>query len=114
VLAVIGVYGVVSYATAQRTHEIGVRIALGARPAGIVAQVLRQGAWLVAAGIAVGIGAAAAMGHAAAAVLGSAGSAGALLTAGAAAVLAATALVACLLPARRAVSTDPLVALRQE
>src|SRR6185437_14484049 len=114
VLAVIGVYGVVSYATAQRTHEIGVRMALGARPGNILGQVLRQGAGLVAGGVGLGVVAALGMGRAAAAVLGGVGGAGVGLTLAAGALLTLTALAACLLPARRALATDPLAALRQE
>src|SRR5204862_367442 len=69
ILAVIGVYGVVSYGAAQRTHEIGIRVALGAEPVQVLAMILRQGVWLVSAGVLSGLVAASVFTHLTAGVL---------------------------------------------
>lgn len=114
VLAVVGVYGIVSYTTAQRTHEIGMRLALGARRSNILGLVLRQGGLLVGAGMVVGLAVALGLGHAAANFLVGVGGADPLTFVSVTAVLAAAAFVACLLPARRATTVDPAVALREE
>jgi predicted permease len=111
-IAVVGVYGVVSYAASQRTREVGVRMALGATPANVLKLILRQGWRLIAAGLAAGV------------ILGW------LLTSGIGhifhgdtsvlvffitpALLAATGIFACYIPARRAMRADPIVALRYE
>ena len=113
-LAVVGVYGVVSYGAAQRMREMGIRVALGAGARDILALVLSQGAWLVVTGIAIGL-------------LGAAGVARTLSRffymvdaldtgtfAAVTALLAMVALVACYLPARRATRVDPIVVLRHD
>ena len=114
ILAVIGVYSVVSYATTQRTHEIGIRMALGAAPRDILAMVLRQSLLVVMIGIAVGL---------AAALVGTRGLASLLVgirpsdpvTFGVVLILlSGVALLACWIPARRATRVSPLVALRYE
>jgi len=113
VLAIVGVYGVVSYAASQKTHEIGVRMALGAQPLDILGMIFREGFLIVAVGLAVGIAGALAAGR----VVGS------FLTVSAhdpvtyifvTGVLAVVALAACFIPARRAMRVDPMVALRYE
>jgi predicted permease len=113
-LAVIGVYGVVSYGAAQRTREIGIRMALGAEPGHVRALVLGQGLLLVIAGVAVGLAAASATARFAARYVLLAGTVEAWTIAAITALLAAIALLACYLPARRAMRVDPLVALRHE
>ncbi len=113
-LAVIGVYGVVSYGAAQRTHEIGVRMALGAQPRDIRSLVLRQGVALVAGGVAAGLTAAAAMTRLTSRFVLLVSSTDPLTFVGVTALLGAIALWACYIPARRAMKVDPLVALRHD
>jgi putative ABC transport system permease protein len=113
-LACIGVYGVLAYAVSRRTHEIGVRLALGARPADVVRLVLRRGAALGLVGAALGVLLSVAVGGALRGVLYGIepGEPGPLFaTAG---VLLAVVLAASLLPARRAAGVDPIAALRAE
>jgi ABC-type antimicrobial peptide transport system permease subunit len=113
ILAVVGVYGVISYAASQQTHEIGIRMALGARPVSVLGMILRQGLLIVGIGLAIGIGAA----LAAASLVGSflAVSATDPLTyVTVSAILTMVALAACYVPARRAMGVDPMVALRHE
>jgi predicted permease len=112
-LAAIGVYGVTSFAVAQRTREIGVRIALGAQRDDILSLVLKQGMGLVTVGIAAGLLLAFAAGRSLASFLyGIRGTDPGTFVA-VPLILAAVALVACLVPARRAMRLDPLAALRQ-
>ncbi|HXW55710.1 MAG TPA: FtsX-like permease family protein [Candidatus Cybelea sp.] len=113
-LATIGLYGTISYAVSRRTHEIGIRMALGAKPGDISRMVLNQGMKLVGLGLGIGI----------ALSLGATRLAHDLIfgvrpddpwtLASAAALLAAVALLACYLPARRAARVAPLVALHHE
>jgi len=114
ILAAVGVYGVLAYTTRQRTHELGIRMALGAEPRGIFALVLRQGAVLAASGIAVGLALSFVLTRALANVLFGVSPADPLTYAAVSGVLIAVALVACYLPARRAAKVDPMVALRYE
>jgi putative ABC transport system permease protein len=113
-LAVVGVYGVVSYAASQRKREIGIRMALGAQRQSIFALVIRQAAVLVGSGVAVGALAALAVTRILASLLFGVHSYDPLTYAGVAALLMAAALIACYIPARRAVRVDPMVALRYE
>jgi predicted permease len=113
VLSVVGVYGVISYSATQRTQEIGVRMALGARPADILWMVLRQGSLIVAAGLALGLGCSFLAGRLVRNFLVVSPS-DPLTYAVVSSVLALVALVACYIPARRSTGVDPLVALRQE
>ena len=112
-LAIVGVYGVISYAASQKTHEIGIRMALGAQPEDILKLILRQGLVIVAVGLGLGVMAALAVGR----VVGN------FLTVSpmdpvtyltVSALLMIVALVACYVPARRAMQVDPMVALRYE
>jgi len=114
VLAVVGVYGVVSYVTSQRTHEIGIRMALGAAPNQIEKMVLRQGFVIVAIGLALGLVAAAAAGNLAKTFLLNISPTDSLTYCTVSLVLAAVALTACWIPARRATKVDPMIALRYE
>jgi len=111
-LAVIGIYGVIAYSVAQRTHEIGVRMALGARRANVLNLVLRQGARLAAAGIAVGLTGAFAFTRLMRALLFDTSVQDAFTFGVMAAGLFAVALVASLIPAYRATRIDPVSALR--
>jgi macrolide transport system ATP-binding/permease protein len=113
-LAVVGVYGLMSYSVSRRTREVGVRIALGARPAGVLAMILKQGMRVAAAGLAIGTLAAFALTRFAAALLYDVSPTDAPAFLAAIALLAASALAACYLPARRAAGVDPLRALRWE
>jgi ABC-type antimicrobial peptide transport system permease subunit len=114
VLAGVGLFGVLSYAVTQRTREIGVRMALGARAADVLGMVVRQGMKLTAIGLGVGVAAALAATRALSGLLFGVGAADPLTYAVLAAALAAVALLACWLPARRAARVDPMVALRSE
>jgi putative ABC transport system permease protein len=113
-LGTVGIYGVMSYIVSQRTGEIGVRLALGAEPATIATQVLRQGGLVTLAGIAVGLAAAFAGASAIASVLYGISPRDPAVFAGTAIALLAVALLACWLPARRAARLSPLSALRAE
>ena len=114
VLAAVGIYGVMAYTVAQRTREVGIRMALGARPAAVLAMVLGDGMRLVALGLALGAAAALALGRVVSSLLYGVGAADPLTYALIAAGLAAVALLAIVLPARRAMRVDPMVALRAE
>jgi putative ABC transport system permease protein len=112
--AAIGVYGVISQTVAQRTNEIGIRMALGAPESSVWRMVLRQGLAPVVAGLIVGLTGSLAAGRLIAGMLYGVGAADPLVFAGVAAVLLLAATAACILPARRATHVDPLVALRYE
>jgi predicted permease len=114
VLALVGVHGVLSYAVAQRTREIGVRVALGADGASVRALVLGDGVRLLAVGLALGLAGAFALSQLMATLLYGVGARDPATFAGVAALVAAVALVASWLPARRAGRVDPMVALRAE
>jgi putative ABC transport system permease protein len=117
-LAAVGIYGVMAHTVAQRTHEIGLRVALGAQPAQVRAMVIRQAAVLVGAGVAVGLAAAVGLQLALASSLTGLFYGGTLsqpvLLAGVAVVVTLTALVATAIPVRRATRVQPTVALRSE
>jgi len=113
-VAAVGLYGVMSYAVSQRTHEIGIRIALGANNSDVLRLVIRQGMRLVAAGIVLGMAGAAAASQVVKGLLYGVSALDPMAFAGVSLFLAAVALLACWLPARQAAKVDPLVALRHE
>jgi len=106
--------GLVAYGVSQRTKEIGIRMALGARPAHVLAVILRQFSVPVAAGLLAGVGAAAALSQILRQLLYGVGNLDPIAYLGAIAVFAVTVAVAALLPARRALRVDPMRALRYE
>jgi putative ABC transport system permease protein len=114
VLAVVGIYGVMGYAVTQRTHEIGVRMALGARRGEVVRMVVRQGMATAAAGIAVGAAAAFGVTRVLDSLLYETAPTDGPTFGVVSSVLAAAAFLACCLPALRASQVDPVVALRYE
>ena len=114
ILAAIGLYGLISYSVAERTNEIGIRMALGARPVDVLKMVLAQGAKLALAGAVVGIIAGILLMRAMASVLYGVSFADPISFAGAAILLFVVALFACYVPARRATRVDPMIALRYE
>jgi putative ABC transport system permease protein len=114
ILAAIGVYGVISYGVAQRTQEIGIRMALGARHADVLAMVVRHGAVLAGIGLAVGLGGALALSRLLSCLLFQVSATDPPSFASGTVVLIAVAVLAAALPARRAARTDPMVALRNE
>ena len=111
-MGVVGIYGVLSFSARQRTREIGLRVALGARRGNIVRLILGEGMTIVALGIGLGVAAAAALGRILTSLLFETRSADPLVFAIAAPLLVATAALACYLPARRAAAVDPAEALR--
>jgi ABC-type antimicrobial peptide transport system permease subunit len=114
VLAAIGLYGVVSYAVAQRTREFGLRVALGASPEQVTKLVLRRGLFLAGVGAAIGVVLALAASRVMKAMLFGVSTADPLAFAAAVTVLISVALLAIYIPARRATKVDPMVALRYE
>jgi predicted permease len=114
ILAIVGVYGVVSYAATQRTQELGVRMALGASPRQVLALLLKQGAQLVAAGVLFGLAGAWALTRAMSHMLVGVSPSDPLTYLSVVAVLSSVTLLACWIPARRAMRVDPMVALRYE
>jgi putative ABC transport system permease protein len=114
ILAVVGVYGVVSFAASQRTREMGIRMALGASSRDILRLVWLQGARLVITGIVIGTAAAWALTRAMTHLLADVSASDPITYLTVAIILAAVAFLACYIPARRAVSVDPMIALRYE
>jgi ABC-type antimicrobial peptide transport system permease subunit len=114
VLAAVGLYGVTAYGVEQRTSEIGVRMALGADRGSVVAMVLREAFWQVGIGLALGIPAAIGAGHLIASQLFGVRPWNPLMLSAATLLLGLSALVAAVIPARRAMRVDPMVALRYE
>jgi len=113
-LAGLGIYGVISYLVSERTHEIGIRLTLGAQSRNILRMVLRQGLGLAIAGAAVGLVCALIVSHLMAGLLYGVRPTDPLTFAGVALLLIGVALLACYIPARRAIRVDPLVALRHD
>jgi putative ABC transport system permease protein len=114
ILAMVGIYGVISYAVSQRTREFGVRMALGAQPGNILRMVVREGMLLVMAGIALGVGGALALGRVLQSLLFEVKPTDPTTFMGVAILLTLVALAACWIPARRAMRVEPMEALRYE
>jgi putative ABC transport system permease protein len=114
ILAAIGIYGVLAYAVVQRTREIGIRMALGAQRAQVLALVLGKGAILTAAGIALGLAGAAAGTRLLQDLLFGVTPLDPTTFAAVSVLFGLVAMVACYVPARRATAVDPMVALRTE
>jgi ABC-type antimicrobial peptide transport system permease subunit len=113
-LACVGLYGVMAYAVARRTSEIGIRMALGAEPGGVAMDIVRETMRIVAIGLGIGVPAALLAAWRARALLFELSPADPITLAFTAVSLSAVALAACWIPARRAAKVDPLTALRYE
>jgi putative ABC transport system permease protein len=114
ILAAFGIYGVMSFAVAQRTHEIGLRMALGAAPSQVLGLILREGMTLGAIGLGIGFIGAWGVGRLMTGLVYGTGSFDLPAFSAVAAVLMLSALLACYVPARRATQVDPMAALRQD
>jgi putative ABC transport system permease protein len=114
VLGIIGIYGVISYTVSQRQREIGIRLALGAQGGDVLQMVLRQGAKMAVAGVAIGFAAALGLTPLMTSLLFGVTARDPQTFAAVAVLLMFVALLACYFPARRAMRVDPMVALRHE
>jgi putative ABC transport system permease protein len=113
-LACVGIYGVISYLVGQRTHEIGVRVALGAQPGDVLRLIIGQGALMALLGVAIGVAAALLLTRLMASQLFGVSPHDPLTFAAVAMLLMIVSIAACYIPARRAMRVDPVVALRCE
>ena len=114
VLAAIGIYGVISYSVAQRTHEIGIRMTLGAQKTDVMRMVLGQGVRIAGAGVMIGLAASLVLTRLLANLLFSVSAADPFTFAAVALALILVAMLACYIPARRTLRVDPVIALRYE
>jgi predicted permease len=114
ILSAVGIYGVISYLTSRRTHEIGVRVALGASKNDVLKMVLGQGLKITLLGVAIGLAAALGLTRLITTMIYGVGATDPITFAGVAILLSGIALLACYVPAHRAMRVDPLVALRYE
>jgi putative ABC transport system permease protein len=114
VLAAVGLFGLISYSVTQRTREIGIRVALGARPGQVLRALMREGLLIAAIGTAIGLGGALAAGRLLASFLFGVQATDAITLAAVAVILLAVAALATYVPARRALRVDPIAALRAE
>ena len=113
-LGIVGIYGVIAYAVSQRRREIGIRLALGATPGEVRRLVMQQGLWLAAIGVAIGLGGAAGLAPLMRSLLFGVSPLDAMTFVSVPLVLGAAALLASYLPARRAVTVDPVETMRAE
>jgi ABC-type antimicrobial peptide transport system permease subunit len=113
-LACVGIYGVISYIAGQRTHEIGIRMALGAGPANVLRMMLGEAGKMALIGVGIGLVAALGLTHLMSKMLFGVSAQDPVTFVVVALVLAAVAIAACYIPARRATRVDPMVALRYE
>jgi putative ABC transport system permease protein len=114
ILAAVGIYGVISYSVAQRTREVGIRMALGAHTREVLQLVVRDGLKLVLVGVGIGLGGALLLTRLMSTLLFAVAPTDSLTYGAVSAMLIAVALIACYIPARRATKVDPLIALRSE
>jgi ABC-type antimicrobial peptide transport system permease subunit len=114
ILALVGVFGVISFTVSQRTNEIGIRMAMGAGQRSILRMILRQGVWIISAGVLSGLALAVAMARLVGNFISGVSPYDPLTYLSVSALLMLVALFACYIPARRATRVDPMVALRYE
>ena len=114
ILALVGVFGVISFTVSQRTNEIGIRMAMGAAQSSILRMILRQGLWIISGGVAAGVLLALALSRLVGNFISGVSPYDPLTYIGVTVMLGIVALLACYFPARRATRVDPMVALRYE